>query len=266
MPIHYDRIANQFEERYRHQSFPGVQSSLLRLASSPGIHNVLEVGCGTGHWLKVLKNLPAELVGLDLSGAMLQKARLLVPEATLVCASAEDLPFKPGSFDLIFCVNAFHHFRDPIRFLRNARLILRDCGRLAIFGLDPHAPNTEWYLYDYFSGVRNIDLERYSPVGEIERLMVAAGFSRSFHDVAEHIRKSFVGDAVLRDPFIERESTSQLMLISKNKYRNGKMAVVRLLEDARKKGIEIVFNVDLTLFLTVGERMEHGQPLSTRSG
>jgi ubiquinone/menaquinone biosynthesis C-methylase UbiE len=180
MAISYDELANDFDERYRRQSFPGIQARLRRLVSSPSVSKVLEVGCGTGHWLSILSDLPIELTGVDPSRAMLEKARRRVARAQLVCASAENIPFPGGSFDLIFCVNAFHHFSDPKKFLRDSRLLLRNGGQLAIFGLDPHAPNTDWYLCDYFPGVRAVDLKRYLPVAEVERLMAEAGFSNPF--------------------------------------------------------------------------------------
>ena len=156
MAIRYDQLANQFDERYRHQSFPGIQDWLRRLASSPGASRILEVGCGTGHWLNILSDLPIELIGIDPSLAMLEKARARATQVALVCACAESIPFQARSFDLIFCINAFHHFSDPNKFLRNSRLLLGNGGRLAVFGLDPHAPGTDWYLYDYLSGASTV--------------------------------------------------------------------------------------------------------------
>jgi len=144
-----------------------------------------------------------------------------VARAQLVCASAENIPFPGGSFDLIFCVNAFHHFSDPKKFLRDSRLLLRNGGQLAIFGLDPHAPNTDWYLCDYFPGVRAVDLKRYLPVAEVERLMAKRGSATRFAQPAAHIQKTFTGEAVFQDPFLVRESTSQLLLISEDVYLNG---------------------------------------------
>jgi ubiquinone/menaquinone biosynthesis C-methylase UbiE len=44
---------------------------------------------------------------------MLEKARLGTNRATLICAAAEAMPFEAPSFDLIFCVSSFHHFRAP---------------------------------------------------------------------------------------------------------------------------------------------------------
>ena len=120
---------------------------------------MLEVGCGTGRWLSVLSDLSVELVRADPSFAMLQAARARFTKAELVCAPAEFLPFSTHWLDLTFCVNAFQHFSNPERFIRDSRLLLRTGDQLAIFGLDPHVPNTEWYLYDYFAGARETDLE-----------------------------------------------------------------------------------------------------------
>jgi len=97
------------------------------LASRP-IVRVLEVGCGTGRWLLVLSDLSVELVRADPSFAMLQAARARFTKAELVCAPAEFLPFSTHWLDLTFCVNAFQHFSNPERFIRDSRLLLRTGG------------------------------------------------------------------------------------------------------------------------------------------
>jgi hypothetical protein len=95
-----------------------------------------------------------------------------------------------------------------MKFLRNSRLLLRNSGRLAIFGLDPHTPGSDGYLYDYFPGVRVADLRRYPPTIEIKRLMAEAGFNDLSAEPAERIRKTFTDDSVFQDPFLVRQSTS----------------------------------------------------------
>ena len=73
-------------------------------------------------------------------------------------------------------------------------------GRLAIFGLDPHAPGSDWYLYDYFSGVRDTDQARYLPTREIGRLMAQTGSWKIIAEPAEHIQKTFEGQASIFQP------------------------------------------------------------------
>jgi len=65
MSMCYDKLANVFDERYQRQSFPGIQNWVRRLAISGETRKVLEVGCGTGHWLNILNLLQVELFGLD---------------------------------------------------------------------------------------------------------------------------------------------------------------------------------------------------------
>lgn len=254
MTVDYNRLAARFDERYQHQTYPGIHSQLLELIDRPGLR-VLEVGCGTGHWLAALSGHAAYLLGADPSSAMLDKARCQAPAAELVCASAERLPFSHQSMDLIFCVNAFHHFSDPKKFLRNARSLLRKTGRLAIFDLDPHQPEMNWYLYDYFPGLREIDLRRFVPHKEIVSMMTEAGFRNTFTRPAEHIQKTYFGEEVLADPFLDRASTSQLQIISEKAYMQGKEAIISRLQCAgeRKRGC-LSFIIDHHLFATIGRR------------
>ena len=131
-------------------------------------------------------------------------------------------------------------------------MLLRNGGRLAIFGLDPHAPGTDWYLYDYFPGVRVADLRRYSPTVEIKRLMAEAGFNDLSAEPAEPIQKTFTDGSVFQDPFLVRQSTSQLLLISEESYLDGKRAIAASVARASREGRPIFFRVNLRLFVTVG--------------
>jgi len=53
-----------------------------------------------------------------------------VPGARLVTADAEKLPFKPRSFDTVFCKGSLHHTRDHVGFLTNCRESLGPDGVL----------------------------------------------------------------------------------------------------------------------------------------
>ena len=184
---------------------------------------------------------------------MLNKAGARGNRAALVCAPAEALPFEPNSVDLIFCVNAVHHFSNPEKFLRDSRLLLRSGGRIAIFGLDPHAEGTEWYHYEYFPGMREKDSARCLPHAQLRRFMNGAGFRNVATDLAEHLHKRFVGEDVLNDPFLERTSASQLLIIPEERYHAGRRAIASAVKNANGQGRSILFAVDLMLFATIGE-------------
>lgn len=62
---------------------------------------ILDVGCGEGRFCRVLSAEGADVVGLDPTTALLDRARRLDPEGDYVEGFAEALPFEDGSFDVV---------------------------------------------------------------------------------------------------------------------------------------------------------------------
>ena len=103
------------------------------LAQLPaGARRVLDLGCGTGFFLAELERQRPGAIGLDISHAMLRVSEQYVPGARVVTADAELLPFRPGTFDGIFCKGSLHHTRDHVRFLENCRRALAPGGVLIL--------------------------------------------------------------------------------------------------------------------------------------
>ncbi len=252
MAIDYESVASSFDDRYQYQPFKGVEARLRSFAKRAGIQRVLEVGYGTGHWLETIADLNIGLTGIDRSPAMLQKARERGSRAHLLCGTAENLPLCKDYFDLIFCVNAFHHFSDPRKFVAASRDLLREGGVLAVFGLDPHVESTKWYLYDFFADVKAMDLSRYMAVRQVKQLMREMGFEDVESEIADHIHAHFINEGVLTDPFLVRESTSQLLMISDAAYSEGKRALMSAVEAAKLQNLECHFEVNLNICVTWG--------------
>jgi ubiquinone/menaquinone biosynthesis C-methylase UbiE len=69
----------------------------------------LDAACGTGRLTRMLVDHRHEVTGIDVSEAMLERARKNVPEATLRAGSLLDLPFPDASFDVVCCALALTH-------------------------------------------------------------------------------------------------------------------------------------------------------------
>jgi trans-aconitate methyltransferase len=103
------------------------------LAPRPG-ERVLDVGCGTGHLTAQIAAAGAEVVGLDLSPAMIDQARQAYPALRFVVGDARDFSF-PEPFDAIFSNAALHWVRQPQRVIASVARALKPGGRfVAEFG------------------------------------------------------------------------------------------------------------------------------------
>jgi ubiquinone/menaquinone biosynthesis C-methylase UbiE len=264
--VDYDRIASGYNRRFEANGTPGVAVALQSLARTlAGEHegdsralSVLEVGCGTGHWLAGLEG-GHRLWGLDLSAGMLHQARQRPVALHLVRGRAGRLPFATGSFDLVYCVNALHHFEDRAGFVVEARRLLRAGGALAVVGLDPRRARQSWYVYDYFPGTYEADLARFPSWGTVADWMIAAGLGPLAWRRVEEIHDTKQGRAVLRDPFLQKDATSQLTLLDDEAYAAGLRRIQSALVAAERAGQTLSFATDLTLDMLVG-RLAPGRP------
>jgi ubiquinone/menaquinone biosynthesis C-methylase UbiE len=98
---------------------------------------VLDVATGGGHTALRFAPLVAHLVATDITPTMLDKAQAVitaqgVENVTFRLADAEDLPFEDGSFDLVTCRIAPHHFPDCARFVSEGARVLQEGGLLLV--------------------------------------------------------------------------------------------------------------------------------------
>jgi ubiquinone/menaquinone biosynthesis C-methylase UbiE len=81
------------------------------LAIRPGMR-ILEVGCGAGAALALLRGSGANFTGIDYSAPHIEVARLALPEMDFHVAEAAALPFADGLFDAAFSYGVFLYFPD----------------------------------------------------------------------------------------------------------------------------------------------------------
>lgn len=110
------------------QQLPTYEEAIRRVGISEGLR-VLELGCGTGVFLRAAANRGAVVYGLDASEALLELARERVPEAELRLGDLEALPYEDDLFDVVAGFNSFFFAVDLVG-------ALRDAGRVA----KPDAP------------------------------------------------------------------------------------------------------------------------------
>lgn len=244
MRVNYDDLARDFDRRYEVHSFRGVEDALDRFVGDR-VSAAAEVGCGTGHWLERIQARTDRLIGVDPSIEMLHRARTKSARAHLVRARAEELPCVDRSFDRIFCINAFHHFSDPARFLAEASRTLRAGGGLMTIGLDPHTGQDRWWIYDYFPHALDTDRNRYRSTAEIRERMTNAGFVDIQTALVQHVAAEVPYADALARGVLDRRSTSQLMMLTDPEFEEG----VQRLERDRP-----TLRADLRMYATAGRK------------
>jgi SAM-dependent methyltransferase len=107
---------------------PTYDEAVRRLGIEPG-QRVLDLGCGSGVFLRLAADRGAEVFGLDASQALIEIARARVPEADLRVGDIQFLPYDDDSFDVVTGFNSFF-------FAASMAAALREAGRVA----KPEAP------------------------------------------------------------------------------------------------------------------------------
>jgi ubiquinone/menaquinone biosynthesis C-methylase UbiE len=128
-PVFDEQVASHYEAWYetpegRHADTLEKASLRQVLESFPQARSVLEVGCGTGHFTRWLREQGLAAVGLDLSREMLAEAQTL-DGLLLVRADAHRLPFADGAFDLVALVTALEFLDRPQQALLEALRVTR---------------------------------------------------------------------------------------------------------------------------------------------
>lgn len=113
---------------------PLTHAAIERTDPRPG-ERVLDVGCGCGDSSLALAARGAEVLGVDVSGPMLQRARERGTELSAVRfeqANAATHPFDGESVDLLFSRLGVMFFADPVQAFINLRRVLVPGGRACL--------------------------------------------------------------------------------------------------------------------------------------
>jgi ubiquinone/menaquinone biosynthesis C-methylase UbiE len=126
--------------------------SMLQLGENPYL---LDLACGTGwavRYAASLANGHGEFYGVDNSSKMIEQAEANSRGYLNVhfCKSmVEELPFNDNFFDFVISSNAFHHFSNPEKALKEAYRVLKPKGK--VYVLDTTANNSFMRMLDRLS-------------------------------------------------------------------------------------------------------------------
>jgi SAM-dependent methyltransferase len=167
---HYNRIGAMYEEHY---DDPSTRIYRQRFIDAPMLEGldlrgarVLEAMCGSGFTTGALLRRGAQVVGLDISDALVESFRRRWPQCECVCGSITQSGLPEASFDAVVIVGGLHHLQpnvDPA--LDEIHRLLKVGGTFCF--LEPHGGSLpdwfrrRWYKRDamFSSNEAAIDVE-----------------------------------------------------------------------------------------------------------
>ena len=103
--------------------------------TNPSPNNlVLDIGCGTGHHVKLLSDLKIKALGVDNSSSMIKKCKSNFPGLNFKVSNIlNTMEFPENTFSHILCLYfTIYYFKDKRQFLENCYQWLRPNGVLVI--------------------------------------------------------------------------------------------------------------------------------------
>jgi ubiquinone/menaquinone biosynthesis C-methylase UbiE len=115
-------------------------AALVRFSGAGPEHEILDVACGPGVFTRAFANICKRAVGVDVTNALLDKARAGASERKIeniefVWGDVAAIPFETERFDFAVCRAAFHHFPDPSKVLGEMKRVVKLGGKIMIADL-----------------------------------------------------------------------------------------------------------------------------------
>jgi SAM-dependent methyltransferase len=181
---------------------------------------ILDVGCGGGLFLRMMKERGYNVLGFDFSDEAARVAREQNGIPVLV-GDLRSIPIEPGSCALITMYHVVEHLLDPVGYLEAARRLLRFDGRLIV-----QVPDRDcWEAAMLGERWTGLDVPRHLHVfrtSDLRRLLEACGFEvmREKHfSLRDHPAGLATGLAPQLDPVaraIRRSDRSETQRVGKD--------------------------------------------------
>ena len=143
---------------------------------------MIDVACGTGHWLLHFQDAGSDVFGCDACKEMLNEAtKISSLRGRIALADAEDIPFRDSIADLILCSVSLGYFRNIGGVFREFARASKAGGFIAVSDLHPDALLSGW-TRSFKLGGQRYDIEHHRrTVQEVNRAAADAGLSPKFH-------------------------------------------------------------------------------------
>ena len=185
-PSHRDLILDQFSRQaVPFSTAAGIKDEqalrlIVEFTGAGPEDMVLDVACGGGIVVCALAHIVRHATGIDLTPAMIERARALAAEQKLTNVSWKlgdvlPLPYADGSFSLVTSRFAFHHFLDPKAVLAEMKRVCAPGGRVAVIDSEASPDPAKAAEFNRMEKLRDPSHVRAMPLAELKGLFAGTG-------------------------------------------------------------------------------------------
>lgn len=142
-----------------------IAPNLLRLIDPKKGKRILDVACGQGYFARLCAEKGAEVIGVDQSAALIEKAKTQAGEKELyIVGNAETLDaYKLESFDTVFSVLALENIKNIAAVMEGIQQVVRPDGKVVFVLLHPafRIPQSTDWGFDSKKTVQYRRVEKY---------------------------------------------------------------------------------------------------------
>ncbi len=183
---HRDAILDQFtRQAVPFSTAPGIKDEealklVVAFAGAGPEDTLLDVACGGGLVVCAFARVVRHATGIDITPAMLERARALAAEHGLTNVSWKlgdvlPLPYPDRSFSIVTSRFAFHHFLEPLAVLREMARVCAPGGKVVVVD---SAPATDKAAeFNRLEKLRDPSHVRAMPLAELTDLCGQAGLA-----------------------------------------------------------------------------------------
>lgn len=167
--------------------------NLLKLLAPSGNERALDVACGPGTLARTFAKHVAWIAGLDLTPAMLERARKDAVANHLdnfrpLRGNALNMPFPDAAFDIAVTSYSIHHLPDPVAAVREIARIVKPGGRFGLLDMIVPEDASRAAACNHIEWVRDPSHTRALSLSEFERLLTSCGFRILARGIEDHPR------------------------------------------------------------------------------
>lgn len=153
---------------------------LIEFSGAGPDDTVLDVACGGGNVVCAFAGIVRHATGIDMTPAMLDRARATAREKSLANVSwdqgqATSLPYSDGAFSIVVTRFSFHHFIEPLAVLKEMMRVCAPGGHVLVADMHTSVDPAKGAEFNRMELLRDPSHVRALPVAELKALFPAAG-------------------------------------------------------------------------------------------